>query len=207
MTPPVGQEAEDAFRPMDLDHIEDQGTSESNSGDCVGQRSAPASLVDGDLADVQPQISSRKTKILSPGQGTALQATIHDLKKTPPSIRGGEHGSCIGQENDYKSILEDENADVQPPISSRRPKVPLAEQGAAFQAALQQSKETAPGIRGSKGVDTKWTKAVRNQAAAAAAENPRLAALKKQKVKGKKARKKDKMRQQMCDMGGCSMVE
>lgn len=202
MTSPAGQKSEDASQPMDLEQIEDHATCESKSGDCVGQKSVPSSVLDEELADVQTSIQN--IEVLQAGQGTAAEAATPKSEDTLPSIRGGENRTCIDQDHDYKAILEDENADVQPANPGRRRKVPLAEQGAAFQAALQQSKEAAPApsIKGGKGTEKKWTKAMRHQAAAAVAENPRLAALKKQKEKEKKARKKEKKRQQMCEAEG-----
>ncbi|KAL8940633.1 MAG: hypothetical protein Q9216_002712 [Gyalolechia sp. 2 TL-2023] len=194
MTPPAGQELEGSFLPMDLVRIEDYGTCESMSGGYAGQKSAPPFVFNHELADVRSQILSQTPEELSTGRSTALQATIDDLKEGPPNIRGGEHASFTSQENEYKSILEDENADTRPRIAGRRPKVPLAEQSAVFQAALQQSKEALPSIKGGKGTEKKWTKTMRHQAAVAITENPRLAALKKQKEKEKKARKKEKKR-------------
>lgn len=197
MTPPAGQESESSSQSMELDQIEEKLTCESKSEDRSGQKSASISLSDDGLVDAQN--SSGKSEVLQGGASNIIKGVTNKSEEIPPSIRGGDNGSRDGQENDYKSVHEDENTGIHQCIPSRRPKVPLAEQGVAFQAALQQSKEAPPSAQAGKGTAKKWTKERKIQAAAVAAESPRVAALKKQKEKEKRARKKENKRRRSGD--------
>ena len=196
MSPPTVQGSEDTSPPMDLEQIRDDLTPEA------GQNNTSMPVPFNELADVQPHtsvqtdFSSEETHLTLAQRNPAFRAALEEAKKSLPSMRGGEARGCI---IDDKSCANDENADAQPRHPDRKPKIPLAEQGAAFKAALSQSqqlKEAIPSDKWAHPKAWKWTKAMREEAAAAAAESPRLAALKAQKAKEKKARKKERKRQQ-----------
>ncbi|KAL8713822.1 MAG: hypothetical protein Q9225_006698 [Loekoesia sp. 1 TL-2023] len=200
MALPAEQESEDNSQPMDLEQIQDHGICESEYGSRTGQENYDKFVPEEEKVDSLSSTSSRKSKAPLTEQNAAFQAAVPQFQDTIPSIRGGGSGYCLGQENDYKSVVDGENTKLQPQTLSRKTKVPLAEQGVAFQAALQQSREAVPSSRGSHLKERKWNKAMREEAAAAVAESPRLAALKAQKTREKKAGKKERKRQQMCEM-------
>lgn len=187
MIPPAGQESEDSSQSMDLCQTEEKPTCDGKLEDCVLNPN-------DELADVQ--VSSQKIDVLPTSARIVTEESTPKSEEILPSIRVGGNGSGPGQENNYKSIREGENVGVQPSIPNRRTKMPLAEQGAAFQAALQHAKEAPQSINGGEGKGKKWSKEMKNQATAAAAESPRIAALKKQREKEKRARRKEKRRQQ-----------
>ncbi|KAL8696679.1 MAG: hypothetical protein Q9201_007539 [Fulgogasparrea decipioides] len=79
---------------------------------------------------------------------------------------GSDSMSFSDQENYPKPVGGDYGTDTQPRTSARLPKIPLAEQGVAFKAALEQSKGVLSGIRGGR---TKKSKKKKPRAGAAMA--------------------------------------
>ncbi|KAL8688334.1 MAG: hypothetical protein Q9218_005727 [Villophora microphyllina] len=88
--------------------------------------------------------------------------------------------------------LEDENWDAKPHVPTGHPRVPLAEQGIAFQAALQRSPGPSPGIRGGQVKKRRMNEEQLGGLSAAAREAKYAAQRKKQKKLEKKERKKEK---------------
>ncbi|KAL8825884.1 MAG: hypothetical protein Q9170_007624 [Blastenia crenularia] len=185
----------DDSQSMDLES-QDNAIHDSVSESCIGRKSRLKSISVCEYVDSEPQISNQQIEISMTEQATVAQFPPQEPEEGMASIRGGDSGMYIDQENPSKPPLNDENAHTRPRLSCQKIKVPLADQGAAFQAALQQSQAAPPSIGQGKSADWVRIKAVREAAAAAVAENPRVAALKRQRDREKKARRREKKKRQ-----------
>ncbi|KAI4252844.1 MAG: hypothetical protein LQ352_004044 [Teloschistes flavicans] len=98
--------------------------------------------------------------------------------------------SCVDQENYPKILVDDRTTVVQPPASTQAPRAPLAEQGIAFQAALQQSHAELPHVRGGQAKYSKSQKIHRAGASSALTGNGNTdAQTRKSREKSKQKRK------------------
>lgn len=94
----------------------------------------------------------------------------------------------LDQENYPEALAKHEDTETQPPASRRAAKVPLAEQGLAFKAALQHSHGDLSSLRGGHSKKRKMND-VKSEDVPATAEN-KTTAQKKQKKRGKLNQKK-----------------
>ncbi|KAI4243895.1 MAG: hypothetical protein L6R40_003277 [Gallowayella cf. fulva] len=141
--------------------------------------------------------AKRLSKVPLPDQGMAFKAAIQEPNEISVGIRGGgpRHGFHNDQENHPKPARSSSNPEVQPSPGKCTPKVPLAEQGTVFQAALQQSTRFSPTVRGAPRKSS-HTGGLQIKGAAAAAEQQRTAGQEKQRQKTAKTKPKRKWQQE-----------
>lgn len=144
----------------------------------------------------KPPDPARTSKVSLPDQGLAFKAALQGLDVTSTDTRSGKHGkqAHTNQENYPATTEERFKTGIQSTPKKRMPKMPLAEQGMAFQAALQQSNIVSPNIRGGafeKGEDDE----TRIKGVAAAATPHRPAAQVRRKWEKNAKRKQQRGRQ------------
>ena len=145
----------------------------------------------------KPPDAARTSKVSLPDQGLAFKAALQGLDAPPIDTRSGEHGkrAHTNQENYPATTGEGFKTGIQSTSKKRMPKMPLAEQGMTFQAALQQSNIVSPNIRGGAFRDSEQHDEIRIRGAAAAATQHRAAAQARRWEKNAK-RKQQRGRQQ-----------
>ncbi|KAL8727320.1 MAG: hypothetical protein Q9181_005752 [Wetmoreana brouardii] len=89
-----------------------------------------------------------KPDVASQFQIDTEEAQVDEEQLQADFALGSDSMSFSDQENYPKPVGGDYGTDTQPRTSVRLPKTPLAEQGVAFKAALEQSKGVLSGIRG-----------------------------------------------------------
>ncbi|KAL8904556.1 MAG: hypothetical protein Q9171_007014 [Xanthocarpia ochracea] len=126
----------------------------------------------------KPPDPARTSKVSLPDQGLAFKAALQGLDVPSTGTRSGEHGkqAHTNQENYPATTGKGFKPGTQSTPKKRMPKIPLAEQGVAFQAALEQSNIVPPNIRGGAFGYGEQDDEIRIKGAAAAATQHRAAA-------------------------------
>ncbi|KAL8913206.1 MAG: hypothetical protein Q9172_007341 [Xanthocarpia lactea] len=124
----------------------------------------------------KPPDPPRTSKVSLPDQGLAFKAAIQGLDVPSTDTERGKQAH-IDRENYPTTTGEGFKTGIQSTLKKRMPKMPLAEQGMAFQAALQQqSNIVSPNTRGGAFKDSEQDDEIRIKGAAAAATQHRAAA-------------------------------
>ncbi|KAL8859295.1 MAG: hypothetical protein Q9178_004233 [Gyalolechia marmorata] len=181
MSPAV---AERALRiHVDTEERQDDTIKHSRNKRRLGQENHPNQkdhilLMQADEECYKPPNPARSSKVSLPDQGLAFKAALQGLAVPSTDTRSGEHGkqAHTNQENYPAATGEGFKTGIQSTPKKRMSKMPLAEQGMAFQAALQQSKIFSPNIRGGAFGGGEQDDEIRIKGAAAAATQHRAAA-------------------------------
>ncbi|KAL8756954.1 MAG: hypothetical protein Q9184_004343 [Pyrenodesmia sp. 2 TL-2023] len=174
------------------------GASPSRSSDCADQEKQATATVDDSHSGCHSASSRCKTKLPLADQEVAFHKALQLLTGDTPKLRGGSSYHA-DQENYARVLLDNSNSNTQPSISSRKTNVPLADQTAAFYAALQQS--TGAALTSSGALTEQSAK---NDAVLAAERQAKLRnknAAKKQKRQKKRQRRQWEQEQQEGSVG------
>ncbi|KAI4258406.1 MAG: hypothetical protein L6R42_005126 [Xanthoria sp. 1 TBL-2021] len=158
----------------DWRHIEQENRSD--------QKDYPFSSEEDGKCDIQPGLTRRILKVPLPDQGLAFKAALQGSDRLSTTIRRGEYEGRAHIDKENHPAVTEYGFKIANlcSLQKRTPKMPLAEQGMAFQAALQQSGTVSPNIRGGASRHGKKNVDIRLKGAAATAVQYRAAAQRSQ---------------------------
>lgn len=167
----------------DRRHIEQEKRSD--------QKDYPFSSEEDGKCDIPPDPTRRVSKMPLPDQGLAFKAALQGSDRPSTAIRRGEYeGRAHVDKENHPAVTEYGFKTANPCSPKKRtPKMPLAEQGMAFQAALQQSDSVSTKIRAGASRHGKKNVDIRIKGAAATAVQHRAAAQRRQQETPKQQRR------------------
>ncbi|KAI4095784.1 MAG: hypothetical protein LQ339_007147 [Xanthoria mediterranea] len=144
---------------------------------CSDQKDHPFSGEEDGKCDIPPDPTWRVSKVPLPDQGLAFKAALQGPTRPSTAMRFGDYeGQARVDKENYPEVKEYGFQPANPDSpKTRMPKRPLAAQGMAFQAALQQSDSVSPNIRGGASRHGEENVNIRIKGAAGAAVQHRAA--------------------------------